>query len=90
MRVTDLLHSGLVELAVADSNYSLLYLSDGRKVLVSYHLAKVAELAGLIKVNRSVAVNPQCSELEGDQVLVRDQQFKPSRRKLEAVKMALA
>ena len=59
--INNLLIDEIVSL-VAESNYTTLYYSNGRKITVSYHLAKVhsiisSQSMSFIRVNRSTVIN---------------------------------
>jgi DNA-binding LytR/AlgR family response regulator len=77
---------------VAESNYTILHLSNGRKIIFSYHLAKIHSIisrqnSSFIRVNRSTVINLNyVTYFNYDYLTLGDRKITFSRRRRDIIK----
>ena len=84
------LHANDIVMMVAEINYTTLFLSNGNKLLVSYHLGKLHErlinYPSFIRPNRNTIINTNHLEDFGiDTLKINGHIIKVSRRRKEAI-----
>lgn len=67
----------------ADVNYSIIHAKD-TKFISGYNIKRLSKRFDLLKVNRSIIVNPDKAVYEGDSVIINNEKFIFSRRKLQS------
>lgn len=63
-----------------DINYTTINFSDGGRVMVGYHVGKIGERFGLIRVSKSIWVNEKFAENKDKRAIVGNDSFVFSRR----------